>query len=517
MNIKDFLLPLGLSLIGFWLIQYFFFGRQQAPADSVIRSGQQFTAPQTEQAAKPLNTEIDFIDMKRPVPVVRTEVETDSARYVFSTDGASLERLEFKRQAGKEWITLDTVFPPNEFEKERRCFLVALDEKTPYYYKLVDQKEDDCDVTLTYRTDFGDCSIEKQFRIFKHSYQLDFEMKLVPKQGITKTFEPRLFYISPQMPGLSDDVISAIIRNERGSVEKKALRSIGPCSGWFSPALFGSDNKYFIHAMINDYDNFARRAYYNIIDQNKLISILEGLGSSQQSSWKFSFYFGPKELNAMAAVEPALEQTLDYAGWLAPIAKFMLAFLIFLFGYLGNYGWAIILLTILIRLMLLPFTIKGEQDMKKRAEFQKKLSYLQQRYKHDRQQLAQEQSELIRKHGMPGIAGCLPLLLQLPIFYVLSRVLSSSIELYKAPFMLWITDLSARDPYYVLPVLITISMLLQPQPSSTDIKTRLPLIGLSLLFGALSGTFSAGLSLYILFSTILNVAQTWIQRVFKKA
>lgn len=517
MNIKDFLLPLGLALISFWLIQYFFFGRQQTPTDSAIKSGQQFTAPQTAQAAKPLNTEIDFIDMKRPAPAVRTELETDTARYVFSSDGASLERLEFKRQAGKEWITLDTVFPPNEYEKEQRCFLIALNEKTPYYYQLVDQKESDCDFILTYRTDFGDCTIEKQFRIYKNSYQLDLEMKFIPKKSAAKLFEPRLFYISPQMPELRDDIISGIMCNERGSIEKKALRSIDPRSGWFSPALFGSDNKYFIHAMINDYDNFIRRAYYNIIDQNKLISILEGPRDDKEASWKLSFYFGPKELKAMAAVEPTLEQTLDYAGWLAPIAKFMLAFLIFLFGYLGNYGWAIVVLTLLIRLLLLPFTLKGEQDMKKRAEFQKKLSYIQQKYKHDRQRLAQEQSELIRKHGMPGMAGCLPMLLQLPIFYVLARVLSSSIELYKAPFVLWITDLSARDPYYILPILITISMLLQPQPPSADIKTRLPLMGLALLFGAFSSTFSAGLSLYIFFSTILNVVQSWIQQAFKKA
>jgi len=516
MNIKDFLLPLGLALISFWLFQYFFFGKKES-GDSAIRAGQQFTAPQTAQAAKPLNTEIDFIDMKRPAPAVLTECETDGARYVFSTDGASLERLEFKRQAGKEWITLDTVFPPNEYEREQRCFLVALNEKTPFYYQLVDQKETDCDYVVTYRTDFGDCIIEKQFKVYKHNYQLDLEMRFIPKSGEAKLFEPRLFFGSPQIPELKGDIISGIMFNDRGSVDRKALRSIDPRSGWFNPKLFGSDNKYFINAMINDPENFTRRAYYNIIDQNKLISILEGPQSEKEASWSLSFYFGPKELKAMAAVEPALEQTLDYSGWLAPIAKFMLAFLMFLFAYLGNYGWAIIVLTIIIRLLLLPFTFKGEQSMKKQAEFQKKLAYIQQKYKHDRQQLAKEQSELIRKHGMPGMAGCLPMLLQLPIFYVLSRVLQCSIELYKAPFILWINDLSAPDPYYVLPILITVSMLFQPQPTSSDIKTRLPMIGLALVFGGISSTFSAGLTLYIFSSTILNVGQSWIQRLFKKA
>ena len=123
MNIKDFIVPLGLAFVTFWFVQTFFFGKRDNQ-QGVLRSGQEFVAPQTAQAAKPLNKEIDFIDMKRPAPVQREEVVTSGARYVFSTDAASLERLEFKRQAGKEWITLDTVVPPNEFERERSCFLV---------------------------------------------------------------------------------------------------------------------------------------------------------------------------------------------------------------------------------------------------------------------------------------------------------------------------------------------------------------------------------------------------------
>jgi len=514
MNIKDLLLPLGLALVSFWLVQYFFFDKKGA-TDNTIRAGQQFTAPQTAQAAKPLNTEVDFIDMKRPARVVRTELETDGAHYVFSTDAASLERLEFKRQAGREWITLGTVFPPNEYEREQRCFLVALDENTPYFYQLVDKKETDCDYVLTYRTDHGDCSIEKEFKVYKHTYQIDLKMKFVPKGA--RIFEPRLFFGSPQIPELKGDLVSGVMSNDRGSVDKKALRSLDPRIGWFSPQLFGSDDKYFINAMVNDSNSFINRAYYNVVDQDRLFSILEGGQYDKEVSWGLSFYFGPKELHAMTAVDSTLEQTLDYAGWLAPIAKFMLAFLMFIFSYVGNYGWAIIILTLLIRLILLPFTFKGEQNMKKQADFQKKLAYIKQKYQNDKQRLAQEQSELIRKHGMPGMASCLPMLLQLPIFYVLSRVLQSSIELYQAPFILWIRDLSAPDPYYVLPILVAVSMLLQPQPASSDIKTRLPMMGMALVFGAFSSTFSAGLTLYIFSSTILNVVQAWIQRRLKKA
>jgi len=518
MNIKEFLLPLALAIVSFWFFQYFFFGKQQLPADSVERSGQRFVAPEGAQVAKPLNKEVDFIDMKRPALAVITNIETDGAYYHFSSDGASLERLEFKRQAGQEEIAIDTVFPPNDNEKEQRCFLVALPEKTPYYYKLVNKEEDENDVKLTYRVDYGDCVVEKKFTVFKHTYQLDLNVKLIPKQGAS--CNARIFFISPFMPEVKNDIISGIFRNEQGKIEKVALKSINPQDGWIKPSLFGSDNKYFIQAMIAN-DDFVQRAYYVIVNQSKILSILEGPPVAQEKSWNLSFYFGSKDLKALNAVDPALEQTLDYASgflaWFAPIYKFMLALLIFLYGYVKNYGLAIILLTLLIKLILMPFTMHGESDSRKqRADFQKKQSYLQQKYKHDRQRLAQEQAQLIKKHGIPGVGlGCLPNLLQIPIFIALSRVLSSSIELYKAPF-LWISDLSASDPYYILPILITISILLQPQPTTGDVKTRLPMIGLALVVGGFSTAFSAGLALYIFASNILQVAQGYIQRSFSK-
>jgi len=214
-------------------------------------------------------------------------------------------------------------------------------------------------------------------------------------------------------------------------------------------------------------------------------------------------------------VDPLLEQTLSYSGLLAPISKFLLDLLNFFYKYVGNYGLAIILLTLLMRLVLLPFTWRMGKGMKKHAELKKKLQYIEQKYKNDRELLARAKADLIRKHGIPGLGSCLPMLLQVPIFFALGNVLRGSIELYKAPFLLWITDLSVKDPYYVLPALMGLTMLFQA--ATVDKNQRLMFIVMAFVVGAITANMSAGLALYIMMSVGLGALQTFIQKKMKAA
>jgi YidC/Oxa1 family membrane protein insertase len=216
----------------------------------------------------------------------------------------------------------------------------------------------------------------------------------------------------------------------------------------------------------------------------------------------------------MTPVDERLEKTLDYYSWFAPLAHLLLRLLRWLYTYLHNYGLAIIVLTVLMKLLLLPFTIRGERGMKQRNEMQKKLTYIQQRYKDDPEVLARERAELIRKYGVPGFGGCIPLLLQIPIFFALSRVLSSALELYQAP-MFWISDLSTKDPYYILPVLVCLTMLLQAL--TADAQHRMSMIAMAFIFGAFASSFSAGLALYICVSTILGVLQTYLVKYIHRS
>lgn len=508
MNIRQLLVPFGMALLTTWAIQYFFFGNKDQKSMQTVKSGQSFVAPVSSAEYKPLIREIDFIDAKRTSKKELTTFETPLATYVFSSDGACLHRFEVKREISGKASSLTTIFPLPETEKETRCFLLARNEKTPYYYRLLDVQEEAGLSSVTYGYDTDDITIIKKYTIFTDSYRVDLETTIEPKSNSPETL--RLVFPSPLMPDIiSSESINGIVAGMQGSLQKIPVGKIKPQEGWFAPAIFGTDSKYFAHAMIADVQGLVQRGYY-ADNQPRLISYLESKPITEKVVWNLSFYLGPKEYSALTTVDQRLDQVLDYSGWLAPIAKIALALLNWLYGYLKNYGWAIVALTVLMRLLLIPFSWRAQEGEKKAAEYKKKLQYLQQKYKHDPELLAQEKTELFKKHGMPGLSGCLPMLVQVPLFFALNRVLSSSIELYKAPFIGWITDLSATDPYYILPALLVVTMLLQGV--LMDAQKRFMVIGMALVFGAVSINFASGLCLYILVSTLLSVGQSAWQR-----
>lgn len=510
MNFRELIVPLTVALIGTWAIQYFFFTKKTATDG--VRTMQPFVAPTGVQQARPLNTEIDFIDAKKPAQSSVIEVQTDFANLVFSTDGATLDSLEFKRKSDKHTYNINTIFPVNETGRESRCFLVAYDQKTPFYFTFIDRKDAADNVTLTYQADTDDAVLVKLFTIYKHSYQIDLDLKITPKVDTTSIGSLRLFFPSPLMPELeSSDLVSAIVAGDKGSIEKTLRDRVALNQGWMTPSLFGAESRYFVHAMVKDTQAFCQRAYYKFYDKTRMMSILEGPAIHKESSWRLSFYFGPKELSALIAVDHRLE-SLDYSGFLGPIAKWFMMLLQLLYKFLHNYGWAIIAIALLVKLLLLPMTINAEAGQKKHLEFQKKLEYVRHRYKDDPERLKQEQAELIAKHGMPGLSGCLPLLLQIPIFYALSRVLSGSIDLYRASF-LWIPDLASKDPWYILPILTALSMIAAMR-STGNSRQQLTSIAMAVVVGAVSISLSAGLALYIFASTFFGVVQTMIQKRF---
>ncbi len=509
MNFKNLLLPFALASLTLFALEYFIIRPYLNPGNGAeeVQSGQTFVAPQSPLEVQPLNREVNFNDSEESdsLPAVQTRIETEFATYIFSNKGACLEQLIFKRHMNGELISLKTIETPHDLSRENNCFLVGLDTNTPYNFTLIDHDQGESVSHVTYRGQTEHAIIDKTFTIYHAQFKIDLAVTITPKK---EPVQVRIFFSSPAL-SVKGDVVSAIYNNQKGSVAKKARAKVDPNTGWFAPTLFGSDDRYFIHAMVADPQHFTQRAYYSLVGQTRLISILESAAITAPTQWTVSFYFGPKEEAVMTGVDPRLEQTLDYSGILAPISRALLWILNYLYRFLHNYGWAIVILTLVINLILLPLNLIGSKSMKKYTDMQKKLAYIQQRYKNDPDTLARERAELINKHGMPGVGGCLPKLLQLPIFFALSRVLSSAIELYKAPF-LWIPDLSATDPYYILPVLIGGSMLfLAP---TNDPKQRFTMIAMALIFGAFSANFSAGLSLYIFIGVLLGVIQNFFQQ-----
>jgi YidC/Oxa1 family membrane protein insertase len=510
MTIKEMILPLSLALLTTWAFQYFFF--QKSESGTVNAPGQtSFVAPKNAQECRPLNTQVDFADAQLATKNITTDLQMDWGFLGISSRAGAIESMGFKHCVNGVIKDIDTIFAPDENQRETRCLLVALDQKTPYAYQLIDRKNYQDRVELSYEGSSDLAKIRKTFIVYKKFPKVDLQLTIAP-QG--SSVQPRIMYPAPVVPALQhDDLISAVLIDAKNNFTKIKSDAVDLDKGWLQPLMFGIDNRYFVHALIGDSQSFVQRAYYMINTRKQLASILEGPSIEVETQWTLSFYFGPKEISALQAVDPRLEQTLDYSGWFAPIAKFLLKILQWLYSYLKNYGLAIIVLTILMKLILFPVTFRSEQGMKQRGEVQKKLAYVQQKYKHDPELLARERAEIIRTHGMPGLAGCLPLLLQIPMFIALSRLLASSIELYQAPF-LWIKDLSAKDPYYILPLLITLGML--AQSTTADSQQRTSIVVMAFVFGAVAVNFSAGLALYICVSTLLGVAQTYGMKALQK-
>ena len=505
MNLKELIVPLGLVLFTTWAVQYFILNRYASNPEETIKAGQSFKAPQNVNELKPLNTQFALAinDLHEPV---LTTIETPKAQLVFSNHGAVLTSFTVKRERHTGADRMITITPADM--PENACFLIALEQESPYEYSLVDVQEYDNKVLVSYKAECQAGSIEKVFTILNDSYAIECAITLIPSEKNKASMQARVVIPSPITPeGLRNEIPYAVVANEKGSIIKESINDLDIHKGWFAPSLFGSDNKYFINALVADADVFVQRAYYKKIHKNQLVAILEGPEVTIPTTWHLRFYIGSKEEKAMLQVDSRLEQTLDYSGILAPISKLLLSLLVLIYGYVHNYGFALVLLTILINLILWPLNMRNNQGRKKHEEFQKKMAHLKYKYKDEPERLAQEQTELIKKHGF-GMGACLPRLLQFPIFIALSRVVSSSVEFYKAPFIGWIHDLSAVDPYYVLPFFIFACLFIQAL--TVDRSQQISIIIVALLFGAMSVNFSAGLSLYIVIGAIMSLLQVFI-------
>lgn len=495
-SLKEFILPLGLVLLTLWGVNTFFLKNSASEKEEHT-----FVAPTTAMAAKPINTAIDFsLEKRKSLPQI-THIETAWGAFDFSTQGASLEAVAFKKEDRNSIQQIYTVFSSDN--KPERFFLVALAEKTPLSYRLIEQSETEDHYLITYQNDNDECRIEKTFLIYKHLNKIDVQLTIDPSAG--KVVQPRIFFESPVMPDLAQDVSSLVVIDGKNNFSKTNRTSLKEGQGWLKPIVFGVDNKYYLHALVNDATIFVQRAYYKFENKDALIAILEGPDVAEKSSWNLSFYMGPKDVEVMTVVDQRLDQAAHYYGWLSPLARLLLFFLKWLNHYFNNYGVSIIVLTLLMKLALFPFTFRGEKGIKQSKENQKKLAYIEQKYKNDPEKLAQERAEFLKKHGLPGLGSCLPLLLQMPVFFALNRVLSSAAEMYRAPF-LWISDLSSVDPYYVFPTFIVVGMIINA--FLVDGQQRSTMLIMALILGAFSTSFSAGLSLFIFVGTILGLLQS---------
>jgi len=229
-------------------------------------------------------------------------------------------------------------------------------------------------------------------------------------------------------------------------------------------------------------------------------------------------FVGPKIQSQLEELHERLKLTVDY-GWLTILSQPMFWLLGFIHDYVGNWGVSIILVTMLIKLAFYKMTETSGRSMAKMRNLQPRIKALQERYKDDKQQLSQQMMDLYKREKVNPAAGCLPILIQMPFFLAFYWVLIESVEMRQAPFMLWITDLSTRDPYFILPLIMGAAMLLQQKlnPAPADpVQARVMQI-MPIMFTGFFAFFPSGLVLYWATNTVLSIAQQWkINKVVEK-
>ena len=290
-------------------------------------------------------------------------------------------------------------------------------------------------------------------------------------------------------------------------MDKQAI-SLDAKDGWVAMI-----QHYFVAAWVpkpDDADHFYSKALGDGLYVLGMSSSEQTIQAGAKGEFNTRLYVGPKRQDHLAAVAPNLELTVDY-GLLTFIAKPIFWLMKAIHGVVQNWGWSIILLTVIIKLAFYKLSEASYRSMANMRRMQPKMVQIRERYGDDRQRMSQAMMDLYKKEKINPLGGCLPIVVQIPVFISLYWVLLESVELRQVPFILWINDLSAKDPYYVLPLIMGISMFIQqklspapPDPLQAKIMMALPVV-----FTAFFAFFPSGLVLYWVTNNLLSISQQW--------
>ncbi|MCS6838431.1 MAG: membrane protein insertase YidC [Bdellovibrionaceae bacterium] len=505
---KLFLLLIGVGLVFIIWQKYleykypeFYTKKSVAPSTTESPSGNKEVNPGASQVTEqkgPTQIELNTAQLQ---PSERFIIKTLHWEGVISNIGMGVEQLQDLRFTDRDNRPI--------FYSELPLFrVVDLDTLHPLVFQVKKVEENHYEG----RTQFpGGTELIRHIRInpalgtlditteLKHvtpsfkGYAIQFGDVIKPQEGSS--------FFAPSM-----DFQEFVIRHE-STVERFVLSSLEEKT--FSMVdLFALSSHYFTVALIDASNLLPMGTIKPSINQAfaYLRYVMPPAGSV--NSWKIQAYIGPKSYEQLANVSEALTNVIDF-GWFSTIGSYLLKLLKWAYSWVGNWGWAIVVLTIIVRILVLPFAIISYKSMKKMQLIQPKLQALRERYKDDPVALNRETMQLMKNEKVNPLGGCLPMLLQMPVFFALYQVLSHSIELYKAPFIFWITDLSVKDPYFVLPILMGVVLYIQQKitPTTMDPQQAKIMEWMPIIFTVFTLGLPSGLTLYILVSTLFALIQ----------
>ena len=517
---KKVWIALILSMVVIFFYPYlikWYYPEQSAPAVSTQEASVDAGIPSAQQGVAAANGTISpKAALSAPVAEELTIVETPLYKAVFTNAGGAIKSLELKnyKQGQNDPVIVNVAQKVAAQNSFRSQFDVNGVIETPVFsspkksFNLTGA--DKAELVYTGVLSNG-LAVEKKFVFSADAYFIQTEAAAFNKTATAVSVRSDIV-ISAPVSGKDDTgyhqgpIVKTSKELTRQDEDDRSL------AGSSKLKWLGLEDKYFLAAIVP-----VTEAHFSWLTEvpsvgssRATLQFPVNLAPSGASRVAFTTFLGPKEYDTLLGQKTGLEEAIEF-GWFDWMAKPFLVVLNFFDRYLGNYGIAIIVLTVIIKVLFYPLTKKSLHSMRDMQKMQPQMAALKEKHKGDKERMNKELMELYKRHKINPVGGCLPMVLQIPVFIALYEVLYVAIELRHAPFFLWITDLSAKDPYYITPVLMGATMFLQQKmtPSAVDPAQQKIMMLMPVIFTFMFLNFPAGLVLYWLVNNVLSIGQQY--------
>lgn len=503
-----------------------------APAGSAPAAASSVPAPSATATATAQPGAVPGTSVPAPAAVPRQQVtvSTDVLRVTFDSEGGSVVRTEFPKLAGDK---PDIPFVLLQQSPERvyvaQSGLIGGDfpnHKTPMTVAPGERTLADGTNELTVRFESavqGGVKLVKTYTLKRGGYDIAVKHEVQNTTGAPITPQLYLQLVRDGNPLPGESAFYSTFTGPAVYTQEQKFQKVEFADIEKNKAEFQKNSSGGYVAMVQHYfasawllaDGVSRELFMRKVDNNLysagMIAPVGSVAPGATQAVDTRLFAGPQEEKLLERIYPGLDLVKDY-GVLTILAKPLYWLLDKLHGYIGNWGFAIMALVLLIKIAFYWLQAKGYESMARMKAINPKVMALRERYKDNPQQMQQEMMRIYREEKVNPLGGCLPILVQIPVFIALYWVLLSSVEMRNAPWILWIKDLSTPDPYFILPVIMTLTTLLQtalnpvpPDPMQAKMMWFMPLI-----FSVMFFFFPAGLVLYWITNNILSIAQQWL-------
>lgn len=519
---KRAFLAVVLSIVVFYLFSMFMGPeRKQGITSPPQQTSTQSPAPALQQSATPAAPSASLV----PVSVSsQKDVTVDTGLYtaVFSSRGAALKSMTLKKYREQNTPSANLVVLGNNADPSLLNFSTRATG-----FNLSDNASfvsdtDTINVSgseprqLTYSFVSGQgFTIRKIYTFTPGSYSIKLETQVLNNSAAPLVGSIQQVMSYPSIHNAKDNRFGTAgsYLYADNALHADKFKDVSSASKKYDKGVLwaGFADKYFLTAILSENGSIAS-AELKKSTEGFMESIVSSpqltINPGQTVTVAQRLFVGPKDIDILKSQGNSLVQALDL-GWFTVIAKPLLYTLKFFHGYVGNYGVAIIIITIILKALFFPLTHKSYKSMKDMQKIQPKMAALKEKFKDDRDAMNKAVMELYREHKVNPLGGCLPMIVQIPVFFSLYKALMFSIELRHAPFFFWVTDLADKDPYYVTPVIMGISMFIQQKmtPSQMDPIQQKMMLALPVVFTFMFLSFPSGLVLYWLVNNVLTIGQ----------